>query len=174
MRENHETDSSYVPSVVSWTPIAIIAIIFMVLVIMGINAMNQAAELRAAEEKITALTDELAETSAKLVVAENQLAMPVYVEVVYDPNETIRRPADPINATCLQWRLGTIKDFETQLYAGHASLVVPINLMGYRVLLPNGGDMIGDTDLLPLAVNHAVDQREELFSEVDNSGFIDR
>ncbi|HCR42218.1 TPA: hypothetical protein DIV45_02560 [Patescibacteria group bacterium] len=167
MHENHE--SSYVPSVVSWTPIAIIAIIFVILVIVGINAMNQAVKLKTAEEKVSALTTANEILVAELAEAKAKLDMPVYVEVIYDPDETIYHPAELENSTRLEWRLGSIDDFKTRYYAGKISLIAQINdLMAYRVVLPGGGsNMIGDTDLLPLLVADAVEQREELFEVVD-------
>jgi len=166
MHENHE--SSYVPSVVSWTPIAIIAIIFVILVIVGINAMNQAVKLKTAEEKVSALTTANEILVAELAEAKAKLDMPVYVEVIYDPAETIYRSADQSNSTRLEWRLGNYANFQTRYYAGKISLIAPIDLMSYRMVSPDGGNMIGDTDLLPLVVADAVEQRQELFSEIDN------
>lgn len=149
-------------------------IIFVVLLVVSIMSLcNQANELRSAQTAVSELVAINEGLVAELADAKAKLAMPVYVEVVYDPDETIHQPADP-TATRLQWQLGSYDNFESQLHAGAMSLVAPIDLMNYRVLQPGGGDMIGNTDLLPAVVKHAFDQRQELFDEVDNSGFIDR
>lgn len=168
-------DKSYVPSVAGWMPLILIVVVFVVVVAMlVVNAFRREAELKAAEEEVSSLTITNEILVVELTAANKKLAMPVFVEIVYDPNETIYQPGNPATSTRLQWRIGTFNEFSTQIYTGQLSVVAPIQLMDYRVLYPGGGDMIGNTDLLPAAIDHAAKQQQQLFAEVDNSGFVDR
>jgi len=184
---NKIQEKPLVPSVVSWMPIAIIVVIVMIIVfVFATNAANnrQAAKIKAADNEkavvsltITneALTAELAETEAELAEANAKLAIPIVVEVVYDPNETISQPADPSSSIRLNWNIGPMTEFQVGLKNHEVYWLVPINLMNYNVIGLDGVETMGDTDILPIVVDHQSNQYgEELMTAVDSSGFIDQ
>ncbi|MFH0912316.1 MAG: hypothetical protein V1807_01520 [Patescibacteria group bacterium] len=171
------------PGVAMYWPFVIGLVVLLSVVIPVIGWINAHKDSAVANTKLGITQNELALTQAGKERAEkrleNLLACPVSVEVIYDPAETIERPADPDSPDSMRlvWNLGPFLGV-APIVAGVRvrDIIIPLRLMNYACVSSDGTRIIGEEPPKILeVVIHAANQRMELLEAVDGeTGFIDQ
>ena len=170
-QQHHNRASSSRSSTIICVMIAIVVSVFF-----GVLWASANVKLAETQQELEAVRAELASNQMTLDATVDELyrlrTAPVRAVFVYDPAETIYRPADTNspNAVKLVWFLGKVEN----LISTNGDIVAPLSLLGYTCIYPDGRNVGGDYLVLLEAVERQAAQNDELLVAVDASGFVDR